>query len=106
MSIMQMFLLAYNNGEHDSKTSYLKLPFLDDWKDIFSDFTKFGLGLISLLFDLLFICQHYIFYRGSVSFETQHSALDDDDDDPNVDGQRGSDSIHVPYVEADERRAP
>lgn len=47
LSILQMFLLAYNN---------------DDWKSIFGDFTKFGLGAISILFDLLFIVQHYCLY--------------------------------------------
>ncbi|KAL9951520.1 hypothetical protein ACROYT_G044195 [Oculina patagonica] len=47
LSIVQMFLLAYNN---------------DDWKSIFGDFTKFGLGAISILFDILFIVQHYCLY--------------------------------------------
>lgn len=36
--------------------------FADDWKSIFGDFTKFGLGAISILFDLLFIVQHYCLY--------------------------------------------
>lgn len=48
LSILQMFLLAYNN---------------DDWKSIFGDFTKFGLGAISILFDILFMVQHYCLYR-------------------------------------------
>lgn len=40
------------------------LPFLfaDDWSSIFGDFTKFGLGAISILFDFLFIVQHYCLY--------------------------------------------
>lgn len=36
---------------------------LDDWKSIFGDPTKFGLGLFSVLFDVFFILQHYVFYR-------------------------------------------
>lgn len=54
LSLLQMFLLAYNN---------------DDWKSIFGDFTKFGLGVITILFDVLFIVQHYCLYNGS----KQHS---------------------------------
>ena len=36
---------------------------LDDWSSIFGDPTKFGLGLFSVLFDVFFILQHYVFYR-------------------------------------------
>lgn len=35
----------------------------DDWQSIFGDPTKFGLGLFSVLFDILFIIQHYVLYR-------------------------------------------
>lgn len=136
MSLIQMFLLAYNNSKlgmwaelgsvtpppssraggragssSSSRAPWLPLvkvvltSFSDDWKEIFGDFTKFGLGAISLSFDILFIFQHYIFYRNSVSYEPQNSVLDDDDDDePAIVGeQQGSGSIHVPYVDADER---
>ena len=37
--------------------------FSDDWSSIFGDPTKFGLGLFSVMFDILFILQHYVFYR-------------------------------------------
>lgn len=36
---------------------------LDDWASIFGDPTKFGLGAFSVLFDILFLLQHYVFYR-------------------------------------------
>lgn len=48
LSILQMFLQSYNN---------------DEWNLIFGDPTKFGLGLISVLFDIFFMVQHYILYR-------------------------------------------
>ena len=38
---------------------------LDDWRSTFGDPTKFGLGLFSILFDILFIFQHYVCYRKS-----------------------------------------
>ena len=34
----------------------------DDWNSIFGDPTKFGLGAFSIVFDILFICQHYIIF--------------------------------------------
>ncbi|KAK3092074.1 hypothetical protein FSP39_024973 [Pinctada imbricata] len=47
-SLLQMFFLAYNS---------------DDWSSLFGDPTKFGLGAFSILFDILFIVQHYCLYR-------------------------------------------
>lgn len=50
LSIVQMFLIAYN---------------YHDWSSIFGDPTKFGLGLFSVVFDVFFMIQHYGFYRGN-----------------------------------------
>ncbi|KAJ7356162.1 hypothetical protein OS493_026545 [Desmophyllum pertusum] len=58
-----MFLLAYNN---------------DDWKSLFGDFTKFGLGAISILFDMLFIVQHYCLYG---SKHARYEVIIDDSSD-------------------------
>lgn len=51
-SLAQMFLLSYN---------------YDDWISIFGNFTKFGLGVISIAFDIFFVVQHYYLYRGEPS---------------------------------------
>uniref|UniRef100_A0A8D8HED1 Cystinosin homolog n=2 Tax=Culex pipiens TaxID=7175 RepID=A0A8D8HED1_CULPI len=48
LSMLQMLLNAYN---------------YDDWASIFGDPTKFGLGLFSVLFDIVFIVQHYVLYK-------------------------------------------
>lgn len=53
-SIMQMFLQSYNN---------------DEWKLIFGDPTKFGLGLFSIIFDIVFITQHYCLYRKAQGYQ-------------------------------------
>ncbi|KAJ8315896.1 hypothetical protein KUTeg_006554 [Tegillarca granosa] len=45
--------------------SYVKL---DDWGSLFGDPTKFGLGAFSILFDILFMVQHYVLYRGKLPF--------------------------------------
>ncbi|KAF6039929.1 CTNS [Bugula neritina] len=47
-SILQMLLLAYN---------------FNDWASIFTNPAKFWLGALSILFDILFMVQHYILYR-------------------------------------------
>uniref|UniRef100_UPI00398E7CC5 cystinosin-like n=1 Tax=Pristiophorus japonicus TaxID=55135 RepID=UPI00398E7CC5 len=52
-SLLQMFLQSYNNDERSL---------------IFGDPTKFGLGLISLLFDIVFMVQHYCLYKKSVVY--------------------------------------
>lgn len=56
LSLLQMFFLSYNN---------------DQWNSIFGDLTKFGLGLFSILFDILFMTQHYILYRKVSPFDVQ-----------------------------------
>ncbi|XP_063686556.1 cystinosin homolog isoform X1 [Bolinopsis microptera] len=48
LSLIQMGLIAYN---------------YDDWMTFLGDFTKFGLAVLSILYDLIFITQHYILYR-------------------------------------------
>ncbi|XP_037347375.1 cystinosin isoform X2 [Talpa occidentalis] len=47
-SLLQMFLQSYNN---------------DQWTLIFGDPTKFGLGIFSIFFDIVFFIQHFCLYR-------------------------------------------
>ncbi|KAM4548178.1 cystinosin isoform 4-T5 [Odontesthes bonariensis] len=54
LSILQMIIQSYNN---------------DEWMLIFGDPTKFGLGLFSVVFDILFMTQHYCLYRDSPRYE-------------------------------------
>lgn len=54
LSILQMILQSYNN---------------DQWMLFFGNPTKFGLGLFSVLFDLLFISQHYCLYRQPAEYQ-------------------------------------
>ncbi|XP_026751507.1 cystinosin homolog isoform X2 [Galleria mellonella] len=68
LSILQMVLNAYN---------------YNDWVSFFGDATKFGLGLFSLVFDVFFILQHYVFYRESHYILLPGSSVANED--PNVD---------------------
>lgn len=53
-SLAQMFFIAYN---------------YNDWISIFGNFTKFGLAIISICFDILFMIQHYVLYKSDDSLE-------------------------------------
>ncbi|XP_055592852.1 cystinosin homolog isoform X2 [Uranotaenia lowii] len=62
LSMLQMLLNAHN---------------YDDWASIFGDPTKFGLGLFSVLFDIVFIVQHYVLYkRPKKTIDTVESNLE------------------------------
>lgn len=53
-SLLQMFLQSYNN---------------DQWTLIFGDPTKFGLGIFSIFFDVVFFIQHFCLYRKKSGYE-------------------------------------
>merc|ERR1712228_1159935 len=74
-SIIQMILISYNN---------------DDWTGIFGDPTKFGLGLFSVIFDIFFMLQHYVFYRGNLPHETLAGSSEE------LRQQQGEDFSHSP----------
>ena len=82
LSILQMLLQSYNNGNyiivlsvkkkyHFAASHLFPTAFcsLDEWGLIFGDPTKFGLGLLSILFDVVFMVQHYGLYRHSREYE-------------------------------------
>lgn len=60
LSLTQMFLISYN---------------YDDWVSIFGNFTKFGLGVISIAFDVFFVVQHYILYRQAGESSLEEAAI-------------------------------
>ncbi|XP_068563867.1 cystinosin [Cebidichthys violaceus] len=62
LSILQMILQSYNN---------------DEWRLVFGDPTKFGLGLFSVVFDILFMIQHYCLYRRPPQYEAVAEQQDD-----------------------------
>lgn len=71
LSILQMIINAYNYSKYNDKLGetfciclLIYFYFIaDDWASVFGDPTKFGLGLLSVIFDILFFLQHYVFYR-------------------------------------------
>uniref|UniRef100_A0A3Q2P8P5 Cystinosin, lysosomal cystine transporter n=1 Tax=Fundulus heteroclitus TaxID=8078 RepID=A0A3Q2P8P5_FUNHE len=49
----------------------------DEWKLVFGDPTKFGLGLFSVAFDIVFMTQHYCLYRQPQQYEAILEQQDD-----------------------------
>ncbi|XP_053424410.1 cystinosin isoform X1 [Nycticebus coucang] len=60
-SLLQMFLQSYNN---------------DQWTLIFGDPTKFGLGIFSIFFDIVFFIQHFCLYRKKPGLQAAHTGSD------------------------------
>ncbi|KAM4821828.1 cystinosin [Urocitellus parryii] len=60
-SLLQMFLQSYNN---------------DQWTLIFGDPTKFGLGVFSIFFDVVFFIQHFCLYRKRPGLQAAHTGPD------------------------------
>ena len=57
---------------------------VDDWQSIFGDPTKFGLGVFSIMFDIIFICQHYVIFPERKRKKSGYKKIDsaDDEDSP------------------------
>ena len=65
LSLIQMFLLAIN---------------YNDWSSLFGSITKFGLGILSIGFDLVFIVQHYIIYKDKQQKPDGYQILDNNEE--------------------------
>ncbi|KAG0036860.1 hypothetical protein BGZ82_003551 [Podila clonocystis] len=63
LSIAQLVLDAYISG---------------DWSGISGDPVKFGLGFVSIAFDIIFITQHYILYRNRDDFYVPLSMVENE----------------------------
>ena len=64
-SLMQMILFSIN---------------YNDWLSIVSSITTFGLAIVSIGFDLIFLVQHYILYKNNRQQLTEYQILDNNED--------------------------
>ncbi|CAI4221295.1 unnamed protein product [Auanema sp. JU1783] len=58
-------LLDFTGGSLDIFQMCLQGFNVNDWSAFYGNPVKFGLGLVSIIFDVVFIIQHYILYRSS-----------------------------------------
>jgi cystinosin len=78
-----------------------------DWSGVTGNPVKFGLGIVSMGFDLIFITQHYVLYREARSESTRErgSAGEDGDDADYESPLQQSGHERDPLIADEERRA-
>ncbi|KAJ1347024.1 hypothetical protein KIN20_001962 [Parelaphostrongylus tenuis] len=57
-------LLDFTGGFMDILQMILQCVNVSNWVAFYGNPVKFGLGLVSICFDIIFIIQHYVLYRG------------------------------------------
>ncbi|CAH0370168.1 unnamed protein product [Pelagomonas calceolata] len=68
-------LLDFTGGALSTLQLILDCANQNDWSGISGDVVKFGLGVTSMVFDVLFLVQHYVLYR-PVPAGTSEALLD------------------------------
>ena len=70
-------LLDFTGGALSTLQLILDCANQDDWSGISGDVVKFGLGVTSMVFDVLFLVQHYVLYRPVPAGTTSEALLTD-----------------------------
>ena len=74
-------LLDFTGGMLSIGQLVLDAYISEDWSGISGDPVKFGLGFLSIAFDLVFITQHYVLYRNRTdSYAQQLSMVQSNDE--------------------------
>jgi len=60
-------LLDFSGGTLSTLQLVLDCVDMGDWNGISGNWTKFGLGFVSIVFDVVFMLQHYVLYSNSNS---------------------------------------
>jgi len=89
LSLLQMFIVSGNN---------------DDWPSMFGNPTKFGLGALSILFDLVFILQHYVLYREQIAVDSNFHHMPGSPSNINGSGLAIADAGPPPFDLNNDRR--
>ncbi|CAI5441222.1 unnamed protein product [Caenorhabditis angaria] len=79
-------LLDFTGGSLDILQMVFQALNVDDWSAFYANPVKFGLGLVSIVFDIVFIIQHYVLYK-----DAEESLVDYEDIDENPDDYDNSD---------------
>ncbi|KAF9964419.1 hypothetical protein BGZ70_006484 [Mortierella alpina] len=69
-------LLDFTGGVLSIAQLVLDASIAGDWTGVSGDLVKFGLGFLSIAFDLLFMTQHYILYRDRTDYYAPIQAID------------------------------
>ena len=69
-------LLDFTGGALSTLQLILDCANQEDWSGVSGDVVKFGLGVTSMVFDVLFLVQHYVLYRPVPAGTTSEALLD------------------------------
>ena len=66
-------LLDLTGGVFSSGQMIVDAYNFDDWTSFFGNPTKFGIALVTYIFDIIFILQHYVCYHDTRKEETKRN---------------------------------
>ncbi|PIO62522.1 Lysosomal Cystine Transporter [Teladorsagia circumcincta] len=69
-------LLDFTGGSLDILQMVLQCVNADNWVAFYGNPVKFGLGLVSIFFDIIFIIQHYVLYRGVKVVHAEYEGIE------------------------------
>ena len=69
-------LLDFTGGALDIFQMVLQCYNVDNWTAFYGNPVKFGLGLVSILFDIIFMFQHYVLYRGVTVVHAEYEGIE------------------------------
>ncbi|KAK6020102.1 Lysosomal Cystine Transporter [Ostertagia ostertagi] len=69
-------LLDFTGGSLDILQMVLQCVNADNWVAFYGNPVKFGLGLVSIFFDIIFMIQHYVLYRGVKVVHAQYEGIE------------------------------
>ncbi|VDM73176.1 unnamed protein product [Strongylus vulgaris] len=69
-------LLDFTGGALDIVQMVFQSYNVNNWSAFYGNPVKFGLGLVSIIFDIIFIIQHYILYRGVTVVHAEYEGIE------------------------------
>ncbi|KAF1765142.1 hypothetical protein GCK72_005094 [Caenorhabditis remanei] len=85
-------LLDFTGGSLDILQMILQAINVNDWSAFYANPVKFGLGFVSIFFDIIFMIQHYVLYRDVEVPHNEYHGVDNPNPDPSV---RDAESYNV-----------
>uniref|UniRef100_A0A0K0EGQ7 Cystinosin n=1 Tax=Strongyloides stercoralis TaxID=6248 RepID=A0A0K0EGQ7_STRER len=73
-------LLDFTGGFMDIVQMILQGANTNDWTGFYGNPVKFGLGLVSMIFDIVFMIQHYFLYRNINERDIEYTGIDGTND--------------------------
>lgn len=76
-------ILDFTGGSMDICQMILQASNTDDWSGFSGNPVKFGLGLVSMIFDVVFFIQHYCLYRNT-EIDVDYNVVNTSENSPNA----------------------